>query len=104
MFIYGEIFWLDTITVHLTNVVSIMQERMQRLCQEIEKHVKLGKTIKEKMPTCKITEVKTKLIEVMRIMLDNRLEFNKEYFPQCGKRMQECFLLWKYSFLLHVVV
>ena len=79
----------DTITAHLTNVVSIIQERMQRLCQEIEKHVKLGKTIKEKMPTCKITEAKTKLIEVMKIMLDNRLEFNEEYFPQCGKRLQE---------------
>ena len=73
-----------------TNDVSTMQERMQRLCQEIDKHAKLGKTIlEEKVPTCKITEVKTKLIEVMRIMLDSRLEFNEECFSQCGKPMQE---------------
>jgi len=63
---------------------------MQRLCQEIDKHAKLGKTVlEEKVPTCKIIEVKTKLIEVMRIMLDNRLEFNEECFSQCGKSMQK---------------
>ena len=61
---------------------------MQRLCQEVDKHAKLGKTtLGEKVPTCKITEAKTKLIEIMRKMLDNRLEFNEECFPQYGKRM-----------------
>ena len=89
----------------LTNNVSTMQERTQRLFQEIEKQVKLGKTIlEEKVPTCKITEVKTKLIEVMRMMLDNRLEFNEECFSQCGKRMPKSFLLWKYSLQLSVVI
>lgn len=62
---------------------------MQRLCQEIDKHVKSGKTVpEEKVATCKITEVKTKLIEVMRTMLDNRLEFNEECYSQCGELMQ----------------
>ena len=88
----------DSMTGYLTKDVSTMQERTQRLCQEIEKHVKLGKAILEgKVPACKITEVKTKLIQVMRILLDNRLEFNEECFSQCGKCMQKSFLLWKYS-------
>ena len=79
----------------LTNNVSTMQERVQHLCQEIDKHIKLGKTIlEEKVPTCKITsEVKTKLIEVMRVLLDDRLKFNEECFSQCGKHMQKSFLL-----------
>ena len=95
----------DSMTGYLTNDVSTMQKRTHRLCQEIEKHVKLGKAIlEEKVPTCKITEVKTKLIQVMRIMLDNRLEFNEECFSQCGKRMQKSFLLWKYSSQLSVVM
>ena len=30
-------------------------------------------------------EVKTKVAEVMRIMLENRLEFKEECFSQCGE-------------------
>lgn len=89
--VYQEEKWFClTVGVYLTIDVSTIQERAQRLCQEIEKQVKSGKTITEgKVPTCKITEVKTKLVEVMRIMLDNRLKFNEECFSQCGKCMQE---------------
>jgi len=80
----------DSVTFNVTNDVSTMQERIHRLRQGINKHAKLGKTkLEEKVPTCKITEVKTKLIEVMRIMLDNRLGFNEECFSQCGKSMQK---------------
>lgn len=90
-----------TVRVYLTIDLSTLQERAQRLCQEIEKQVKSGKTIPEgKVPACKITEVKTKLVEVMRIMLDNRLEFNEECTSQCGKRMQ----LWNYSVQLSVAI
>jgi len=90
MFIKRKKWFCLTVGVYLTIDVSTIQERTQRLCQEIEKQVKSGKTIPEgKMPTCKITEVKTKLVEVMRITLDNRLEFNEECFSQCGKCMQE---------------
>lgn len=95
----------DSMTGYLTIDVWTMQERTQRLCQEIDKHIKLGKTLlEEKVPTCTITEVRTNLIEVMRIMLDNRVEFNEECFSQCGKRMQKSFLLWKYSFQLNVAI
>ena len=89
--VYQEEKWFClTVRVYLTVDLSTLQERAQRLCQEIEKQVKSGKTIPEgKVPACKITEVKTKLVEVMRIMLDNRLVFNEECFSQCGKCMQE---------------
>lgn len=64
-----------------------MQERLQLLCQRIDKrHVKLWKRMsEEKVLTFNNAEVKTKVAEALRIMLNNRLEFKEECYSQCGK-------------------
>lgn len=64
-----------------------MQERLQLLCQRIdEHHDKLWKKMPdEKVLTFNNAEVKAKVTEAMRIMLDNRLERKEECYSQCGK-------------------
>ena len=64
-----------------------MQERLQLLCQWIDKNYdKSGQRMTAgKVLRCKSAEVKTKVAEVMGIMLDNRLEFEEECYSQCGE-------------------
>ena len=74
----------DGVIVYLTSSIFTIQERLQ---QRINEHH--GKSLHrmngEKLLACASAQVKAKIVEVMRIMLDNRLEVKEEHFSQCGK-------------------
>lgn len=70
--------------VYLASSILTIQERLQHLCQRIDKHHNKSwmSVPEEKLLTS--AEVRHKLAGVMRIILDNRPEF-KEDGNQCGE-------------------
>lgn len=75
----------DSVTAYLTSNIFTIQEQLQQRIDE-HHHGKSWQRMSEgKVLTCTSADVKAKVVEVMRMMLENRLEVKEEHFSQCGK-------------------
>ena len=72
---------------------------MDNLCKRIDKYCDRSwrSRSEEKLQSCKDAELKGRLAEVLKIMLDNRMNFSQEELSQCGENLPSVLYFVKHS-------